>query len=146
MTADDMPGLIRLAPGVHVGVDRIAFTQQRSGGPGGQNVNKTASKVELRLLIADLGMMTYDARLRLASLAGGRVNDAGELVIACDETRSMRRNRELAIERLRELVLAALVVPKRRKKTRPGRNAIERRLKAKAMTGDRKRLRRDPGE
>lgn len=123
-------GVIRLAPGIEIPPGLLTATQVAAGGPGGQHANKTASKVELRLALAAIPLPA-DAAERLAVLAGDRLTLAGDLVVSCDETRSARRNRELALDRLRELVLACLVRPKARKRTRPGRGAIERRLEAK---------------
>ncbi len=138
----EAPGPIRLAPGVSVAAGAIAWTAVASGGPGGQHANKVATKVELRCRLDDLRGLPGDALHRLAEAAGQRLNGEGELVIACDETRSQRTNKDLALERLRELVLAAQVRPRARKRTRPGRGAIERRLGAKAHTAQRKRDRR----
>lgn len=142
----DTPGHIRLAPGVTVSGGNLGWTMTAAGGPGGQHANKTATKVELRVRLDDLVGMHADALRRLADAAGQRLNDAGEIVIACDETRSQRTNKELALDRLRELVLAAQVRPKARKRTRPGRGAIERRLEGKARTSARKRDRRVGGD
>jgi ribosome-associated protein len=140
---DAPPGMIRLAPGVVIPVDRLDYSQVRSGGPGGQNVNKTASKVELRLMLADIVGLSWSARMRLIDLAGSRLSGEGFLIIASDETRSARTNRDLALERLCELVREAQAVPKPRKRSRPTRGSIERRLSAKAMRSERKRDRRD---
>ncbi|MEO0629458.1 MAG: alternative ribosome rescue aminoacyl-tRNA hydrolase ArfB [Planctomycetota bacterium] len=121
---------LRLAPGAHVAEADIAFEFVSSSGPGGQNVNKRATKARLRVAI-DAIDMPHGARARLRRLAGSQVNDAGELVIAADEERSQKRNREAAIARLRTLVAKAMVRPTPRKKTKPSRGSVERRLKAK---------------
>jgi ribosome-associated protein len=140
------PGSVRLAPGVTVPAAAITVSASRAGGPGGQNVNNTSSKAELRLPVAAIVGLSWAAGERLATLAGFRLTAAGELLIVCDETRSLRTNREMAMERLRELVLAAQAVPRPRKRTRPGRGAIERRLQNKAATSARKKDRRAGGE
>ena len=125
-----MDGNLHLAPGVDILASLLTFSQTPSGGPGGQHANKTASRVELRVALSVLPLHP-EAAARLAGLAGERLNGEGELILVCDQTRSARQNRELVIDRLRELVLAALVRPKPRKRTRPSRAAKERRLEAK---------------
>ena len=143
---DPAPGCVRLAPGVTVPAAAITVSASRAGGPGGQNVNNTSSKAELRLPVAAIAGLSPAAAERLAMLAGFRLTAGGELIIVCDETRSLRTNHAMAMERLRELVLAAQAVPRPRKRTRPGRGAIERRLQNKAATSARKKDRRAGGE
>lgn len=123
--------MLRLAPGVEVAETALTFVQVAGGGPGGQHANKTASRVDLRLALAAIPLHPETA-LRLAGLAGERLTADGDLLLSCDETRSARRNRDIVLDRLRELVLAALVRPKPRKRTRPSRGSIERRLTAKS--------------
>jgi len=139
----DQSGLLRLAPGVGVANAALTFAAARSGGPGGQNVNNTSSKIELRLPIAAIQGLSFRAFAQLKLLAGNRLLADGDLLLTCDETRSLRRNRELVLERLSALVVDAQAVPKPRKRTRPGRGAIERRLDDKAHTSERKRDRRE---
>lgn len=133
---------IRLAPGVTVTNAALTFSTARSSGPGGQNVNKTESKVELRLPIAAIVGLSWRAQERLVLLAGSRLTADGDLIMTCDETRSQRTNRDMVVERLSELVRDAQAVPKPRKRTRPGRGAIERRLRDKASVSEKKRDRR----
>ena len=136
---------LRLAPGAHVAEGDIQFEFVSSSGPGGQNVNKRATKARLRVAI-DAIDMPHGARARLRRLAGSLVNDADELVIAADEERSQKRNRAAALGRLRTLVAKAMVRPTPRKKTKPSRGAIERRLKAKRERSQPKARRRNkPG-
>lgn len=140
-------GALRLAPGITVANAALTFAACRSGGPGGQNVNNTSSKIELRLPLAAITGLSWRAAERLTMLAGSRLTADGELLLTCDETRSLRTNKQLVIERLCALVVDAQAVPKPRKRTRPGRGAIERRLQAKSATSERKRERRnDHGE
>jgi ribosome-associated protein len=136
---------IRLAPGVTVAAAALTFSTARSSGPGGQNVNKTESKVEVRLAISAIIGLSWKAQERLVMLAGSRLTLEGDLVLSCDETRSQRQNRDLVIERLGELVRDAQAVPKPRKRTRPSRGSIQRRLDDKAATSEKKRDRRDQG-
>jgi ribosome-associated protein len=139
---DPAPGKVRLAPGVGVAGGSLTYSASRSGGPGGQNVNNTSSKIELRLRLDAISGLSERARERLAMLCGSRLTAAGELILCCDETRSLRTNKALVIERLCALVVDAQAVPRSRRRTRPGRGAIERRLQSKAENSARKRSRR----
>ena len=137
---------LRLAPGVTIAGEALTFSASRSGGPGGQNVNNTSSKIEVRLPVAAIVGLSWRAQERLVMLAGSRLTADGELILTCDETRSLRTNREMVMDRLSELVRDAQAVPKPRKRTRPGRGAIQRRLDTKAHTGEKKRGRSDRGD
>ncbi|WP_222869360.1 alternative ribosome rescue aminoacyl-tRNA hydrolase ArfB [Roseobacter fucihabitans] len=113
----------------------------RSSGPGGQNVNKVSSAVELRFEAARSPSLSEVVKVRLKRLAGRRWTTEGALVIQCDETRSQARNRDIARDRLAELIQKALVAPKRRIATKPTFGSKKRRLKAKKTRGDVKALR-----
>ena len=134
-----------LGPGVAVPHDRLEFTFVSSSGPGGQNVNKRATKCQLRVRVADLGLCPEQTE-RLASLAGSLITTESELILTCDAFRSQERNKSEVIEKLREIVLRALVRPKRRVATKPSRGSRERRLNDKKATGQIKRLRSDSGD
>jgi len=112
-----------------------------SGGPGGQNVDKVATAVELRVEAARSPSLPQPVKARLKRLAGRRWTKDGALVLQVSEERSQARNREIARDRLAELVRKALVKPKRRIKTKPTRGSVERRLKAKKERGEVKALR-----
>jgi ribosome-associated protein len=105
----------------------------RSSGPGGQNVNKVSSAVELRFEAARSPSLTEAVKVRLKRLAGRRWTSEGALVIQCEETRSQARNRDIARQRLTNLIRKALVSPKRRIATKPTLGSSKRRLKAKKV-------------
>ncbi len=143
---------VEIAPGVRIAPGLLRFAFARSSGPGGQNVNKLETKAELRVGIEDLPIPGR-AKSRLRAAAGDRIVAAesymgedgrthvrgGDLVLTAQEHRSQSQNKSACLEKLRELLVRAMVEPKVRRKTRPSRGSIERRIESKKRRSDIKR-------
>ena len=128
-------------PGLEIPDTDLEVAFIRSAGPGGQNVNKVASAVQLRFSLDRNLTLRDDVKARLRVLAGHRLTDAGELLIVARSSRSQEQNRREAEDRLLDLVRRALTAPKKRHATKPTRASKERRLDAKARSRKNKRLR-----
>ena len=115
-----------------------------ASGPGGQNVNKVSTAVELRFDVRGSPSLPDGVKARLASLAGARMTQDGVLVIGAQRFRSQARNREDAVERLFALIRAAEIVQKRRRATRPTYGSQQRRLESKGVRAGTKAMRRRP--
>ncbi|MCM3875021.1 MAG: aminoacyl-tRNA hydrolase [Thermoanaerobaculia bacterium] len=139
--ADPIP----VAPGVTIPAAALEARQVRASGPGGQNVNKVASRVELLVDATLIEGLDPEARLRLYTLAGRRRAADGRLRLVAQESRDRHRNLKTARERARNLVVRALKAPAPRRPTRPSRGAREARLRAKERDGRRKAARRPVG-
>ena len=137
-------GLI-ITPQIVIGDEELEWKFIRASGPGGQNVNKVSSAVQLRFLLGANTSLPAAARQRLRRLAGQKLVDDGSLLIAARSERSQDQNRREALARLEALIRAALVEPKVRKKTRPTRASKERRIEAKKQRGTTKRQRQGGG-
>jgi ribosome-associated protein len=123
--------------------EEISWTFARSGGPGGQNVNKVASKAILRWKPADNQSIPEEAKARLLGQQRRRITNEGELLIQGQRYRDQERNKEDCLERLREMILAALEAPIPRKATKPTRGSKRRRLQAKKEQSEKKQRRRE---
>ncbi len=135
-----------VAPGVRVAPGALRFTASRASGPGGQNVNKRSTKMELRVALDDIPIPRA-AMTRLKRLAKSSITTEGELVITADDSRTQLANKRACMERLRELLVRATATPKRRIPTKPSRGSVERRLQAKRENKDKKRRRGwEPGQ
>lgn len=139
-----MPDPIDIVPGVRIPAAALEARGVRSGGPGGQNVNKVASRAELVVDLALVEGLDEGARVRLAALAEGRRDAEGRLRVTAGESRDFHRNLETAREKVRALVARALVVPKRRRATRPSAGSKERRIESKKRDAKVKKSRGTP--
>jgi ribosome-associated protein len=116
----------------------------QSSGPGGQNVNKVASAVQLRFKIDESSTLPSKVKERLKELAQNRITTNGVLIIESQNHRTQHKNRKAAREKLAQLIRKALKPPKKRKKTKPSRSSKKRRLEKKRLQARKKKLRKDP--
>ena len=131
---------------LHIADWELSESFVRSSGPGGQNVNKVSTAVELRFEAERSPHLTTAVKARLKKLAGRKWTLEGALIVQVEDTRSQARNREIARERLVEMIRAALVAPKRRIATKPTLGSQRRRLTAKVQRGEVKSLRGKVGD
>ncbi|OAI57622.1 hypothetical protein AYO47_07865 [Planctomyces sp. SCGC AG-212-M04] len=129
---------------VRIPFSEFEFAASRSGGPGGQNVNKVNSRIQLRWNPTASPSISHDVAERFVKLAGKRMTKDGEILITGQEHRDAPKNKADCLERLAELLRAALVKPRVRRATKPSRGSKERRLKEKRFRSETKQGRRKP--
>jgi ribosome-associated protein len=135
---------LQVKPGITIPVAELFFSASRSGGPGGQHANKTSSRVTLRWSVRETSALRPHQKSRVLSRLGARVTQDGELQIHVEDSRSQTRNKEVACERLKALLVEALKVPRHRKPTKPTKASKRRRTDAKKARGSVKKLRQKP--
>ncbi|HEX2726094.1 MAG TPA: alternative ribosome rescue aminoacyl-tRNA hydrolase ArfB [Beijerinckiaceae bacterium] len=133
--------MIAVTDAIAIDEREISESFVRASGPGGQNVNKVASAVQLRFDVRRSSSLPNDVAIRLMKLAGSRLTQDGVLVITAQRFRSQERNREDALERLLDLVRIAAVAPVKRRKTKPTKASKQRRLESKSRRSRIKTLR-----
>jgi ribosome-associated protein len=133
--------MLRITTAIWLDTSEITFTFVRSPGPGGQNVNKLATAALLRFNVRTSASLPATTRLRLLQVLSSRLTLNGDLIIKASSYRTQERNRQDALERLTEILQKAAIPPKPRKKTKPTKASVHRRLNKKKLTGKRKVLR-----
>lgn len=134
--------MIKITKNLFINEDEITVNFIRSPGPGGQNVNKIESSVQIRFDVKQSPSIEETLFNRIKDIAGRRMNKDGVIVITANRTRSQNRNKEDAFNRLTELISRATLIPKKRKETKPSTASKTRRLENKKHKGDIKKLRR----
>jgi len=135
-----------ITPDLRLPLAELEYQASRSGGPGGQHVNTSSTRIEVWWDVAGSPSLSPDQRAQLLERLGARLDSTGRLRLVSSGTRSQLRNREDVTERLRSVVAAALDIRKKRKPTKPSRAAKAARLEAKRQRAATKRHRRPPGE
>jgi ribosome-associated protein len=138
--------VIEITHRIQLDENELQWEYTRSPGPGGQNVNRLETAVQLRFPAATSPSLPEDVRARLLAVQDRRITESGEILISSSRFRSQGRNREDALEKLVELIRKAAVPPKKRKPTKPSKGAKERRLQSKQQRSATKRLRGRPEE
>ncbi len=133
--------MIEITPAIHIAESELHFDFIRSSGPGGQNVNKLSTAVQLRFDVAASGMPPL-IKDRLRLLAGRRMTETGVLIIEAKRFRSQEQNRRDAIDRLKDLLVKAAEIPRKRRKTRPPAVAARKRMTAKRQRAETKKMRK----
>ena len=138
--------MIEVTPKLSISEDEIAWTAIRASGPGGQHVNKASTAVQLRFDIPGSQSLTASEKALLMSFPDQRISNEGIIVIRSEESRSQARNRDIALQRLIDLLRTALAPRKPRRKTQPTKASVQKRLRDKREKSQRKQARRRPEE
>jgi len=128
---------------VSIPLTEIAISFSRSSGPGGQHVNKTSTQAELTFDLEHSPSIPESDRVWLRKQLASKLDSAGVLRVTSQEYRSQLRNKNAAIDKLQSMLQAAMLRPKKRKRTKPSRAAVERRLSSKKKSGEKKKLRQE---
>lgn len=142
--SDSSPNSLIINDAIQIPLSELEFIYARSSGPGGQNVNKVNSKVQLRWDLTTTSALPTEVGLRFRTLNRRRITNDGVLTLTSQRFRDQPRNRDDCLEKLRELLTEASKAPKHRRPTRPTRSSKRRRLKAKREQSERKERRRKP--
>ena len=137
--------MLQITPSVAIADDEVQFSAIRAQGAGGQNVNKVSSAIHLRFDVK-ASSLPEDWKARILALSDQRITRDGVIVIKAQETRSQDKNKADALGRLQELIRAAIVVPKKRRPTKPTRSSQKKRVEGKVLRGRIKALRRSAAD
>ena len=135
--------MIKITDSIYINESELKESFIRSSGPGGQHVNKVATAVQLRFNAKTSGNISKEVYNRLRTIAGSKLTEDGNLIIVSQVPRSQIQNRQVALDKLISLLQQAAKKPKRRKKTRPSRASVEKRLRNKRLQSEKKKSRRN---
>ena len=135
--------MIKITDSIYINESELMESFIRSSGPGGQHVNKVATAVQLRFNAKTSGNISKEVYNRLRTIAGSKLTEDGNLIIVSQVHRSQIQNRQIALDKLISLLQQAAKKPKRRKKTRPSRASVEKRLRNKRLQSEKKKSRRN---
>ena len=135
--------MIKITDSIYINESEVKESFIRSSGPGGQHVNKVATAVQLRFNAKNSGNISAKVYKRLRAIAGSKLTEDGNLIIVSRVHRSQIQNRQVALDKLISLLQQAAKKPKRRKKTRPSRASVEKRLRNKRLQSEKKKSRRN---
>ena len=135
--------MIKITDSIYINESEVKESFMRSSGPGGQHVNKVATAVQLRFNAKTSGNISKEVYNRLRTIAGSKLTEDGNLIIVSRVHRSQVQNRQVALDKLISLLQQAVKKPKRRKKTRPSRASVEKRLRNKRLQSEKKKSRRN---